>query len=109
MVRAGTIVIAVIASFARVPAPGEHIIVAMNAAQRAQIGAAFGYGRSKDLVPAIVRHTVLRANDRRRTNLPNAALTAFMENHVADVFAEAITTAEWTSTVTRWSSGDDQP
>ncbi len=107
MVRAGEHVFAVITSFARVPAPGEHVILALTDAQCAQLGTEFGYGHARNCVPAIVRDTVLRQKDQWRKNLPNPwTRAAMMEGHVADVFVEAITTDGWNEKVARWPSGD---
>jgi hypothetical protein len=69
MVRAGEVAFAVITSFARVPVPGEHILLCLTDAQRAQLGAEFGYGKSENYVPAIVRDSVLRQKDQWRKNI----------------------------------------
>jgi hypothetical protein len=42
MVRAGDHLFAVVTSFARVPAPGEHVLLWLTESQRAPLGAEFG-------------------------------------------------------------------
>ena len=112
-VRAGEVVFAVITSFARVPVPGEHILLSLTDAQGAQLGPEYGYGKSKSYVPAIVRDTVLRQKDQWRKNLPNSwmppGISEIIKDHIADLYVEAITTEAWTARVTRWTSGGDQP
>jgi hypothetical protein len=108
VVRAGDVVLAVITSFARLPVPGEHVLLWLNDSQRAQVGAEFGFGHSKLCVPAVVRDTILRQKDQWRKNMPNRWSSAIMEDHVADLFVEAITTADWRVRTARWPSGGDQ-
>lgn len=106
MVRAGEVILAVIASFARVPVPGEIVLLWLTDSQRARLGAEFEYGKS-NCIPAIVRDTVLRPRDRWRTNMPSRWAPAdIMEDHVADLFADAITKDGWHAKTARWVSGD---
>lgn len=108
MVRAGKAVFAVVTSFARLPAPGEHVILALGDAQREQLSPEFGYG-TREYVPAIVRQTVLRQKDQWRKNLPNPwARSAGIEVHAADVFAEAVTTDAWNAMIAGWAAGDEK-
>ena len=108
LVRAGDVVFAVITSFARVPVPGEHVLLWLSDAQRAQVGAEFGIGTSRR-VPAIVRDTVLCQKDQWRKNLPNRwSPSDIMEDHIADLFVDAITTNDWRAKTARWASGGDE-
>ncbi len=109
MVRAGEVVFAVMTSFARVPAPGEHVLVWLSDSQRAQVGTEFGLGKSNLCVPAVVRDTVLRQKDQWRMNMPGRWTQADMTvDHVADLFCEAITTEAWKAKSARWASGEDK-
>ncbi len=108
MVRAGETVFVVITSFARVPAPGEHIMLWLSEAESAKLGSAYGYGKMKDCVPAIVRDTVLRQKDQWRKNMTQRwAPSGILEDHVADLFVEALTTDDWHAKMARWTSGGD--
>lgn len=105
-VRAGTVLFGLIASFARVPAPGEHILLWLTDEQRAKIGPEFGYGKT-NCVPAIVRQTLLRSKDQWTRNLPSPwTKTVALEEHVADLFVEATPTDGWEATMSRWAGGE---
>jgi hypothetical protein len=108
MVRAGDAVFAVMTSFARVPSPGEHVFLWLTDVQSTTLDAAFGLDKARHCVPAVVRDTVLRQKDWRK-HLP-AVLSPIggMEGHVADLFADAITTEAWKAKMIRWTSGSDQ-
>jgi hypothetical protein len=85
------------------------VLLWLSDAQRAQVSGEFGLGHSKLCVPAIVRDSVLRQKDQWRRNIPNRwSPSVIMEDHVADLFADAITTDAWRAKGTRWLSGDDQ-
>ena len=108
MVRAGDALFAVVTSFARVPVPGEHLLLWISDAQRAQVGAEFGFGASNLCVPAIVRDTVLHQKDQWRKNMPNRpSAPSNMDDHVADLFVDAVTTNDWRAKTTRWGSRGD--
>ena len=99
LVRAGNAIFGVTAGFARVPVPGEHVLLWLSEAQRAQLGAEFGRGKS---VPAIVRDTVLLQKDADRWLPPG------MKEDTVNLYAEAITSERWQAKMARWASGDDQ-
>ena len=98
LVRAGDVLLAVSTSFARVPVPGEHILLWLDDAQRAKLGPAFGRGSA---TPAVVRDTVLLQSDAKRWLPPGA------KAHIANVYADAIPAEHWESKMARWALGDD--
>ena len=109
MVRAGEALIAVVTTFTRVPVPGELVLLWLTETQRGQLGAEYGFGNAKLCVPAIVRETVLRQEDHWSANLPGRwSPSVTIENHVADLFADAITNDAWRTRMTRWVSGGDE-
>ena len=106
MVRAGEVAFAVITSFARVPAPGEHVFLSLSDAQRTQLGAEYGYGRARNWLPVIVRETILRQKDQWRVKVPDGmSPPGILFDHIADIFAVAITTEAWHEKLARWSPG----
>ena len=108
MVRAGEVAFAVITRFARLPVPGEHVWLSLSEGQRAQLGAEYGYGRSRNWLPAIVRETVLRQEDHWKVEVPHGTSSpGVIWDHVADVFAVAITTEAWHEKLARWTPGGD--
>ena len=110
MVRAGDALFAVVTSFARLPVPGEHVLLWIADAQRAQLGAQFGFGILRLCVPAIVRESVLHQKDQWRKNLSTGIGPArAMEEHVADLFVEAITTEAWQAKMAHWAAGGGEP
>lgn len=106
MVRAGTVLFIIVTSFARVPHPGEHVFLWPSEAQLAQLGLTYGLGQSKECIPAIVRDTVLRQKDQWRRNIPEG-VTEAIEDHIADVFVDAITTDSWQANLKRWTTGGE--
>jgi hypothetical protein len=110
VVRAGESVFVVITSFARLPVPGEHVLLALSDAQRAQLGAEYGYGRTRHLLPVVVRDTILRQKDQWQVKMPGGAPgRGTIAEHIADVFGVAITTEAWHEKLARWAPGDDGP
>jgi hypothetical protein len=107
MVRAGDHLFAAVTSFARVPVPGEHVLLWLTESQRAHLGAEFGFGKAKLCVPAVVRDTVLRQKDRWRMNMPGLSLPAGSMDHIADLFVDAVTNDAWRARTTRWGTGGD--
>lgn len=98
LVRAGDVLLGVTTSFARLPVPGEHVLLWLDETQRAKLGAAFGRGSA---TPAIVRDTVLLQLDAKRWLPPGA------KAHVANVYADAIPAEHWETKMARWALGGD--
>jgi hypothetical protein len=98
LVRAGDVLLGVTTSFARVPVPGEHVLLWLDDAQRAKLGAAF---RSGSATPAVVRDTVLLQSDAKRWLPPG------MKAEIANVYADAIPAEQWKTKMARWALGSD--
>jgi hypothetical protein len=98
LVRAGDVLLSVTTSFVRVPVAGDHVLLWLDEAQRAKLGAAFGRGSA---TPAVVRDTVLLQRDAKRWLPPG------MKAAVANVYADAIPAEQWATKMARWALGDD--
>ena len=110
MVRAGDAVFAVITSFARLPVPGEHVLLALSDAQSGRLGPDYGFGRTRNWLPVVVRDTVLRQKDQWKVTLPGGTLPpGSFEDHIADVFGVGITTEAWQEKMRRWTPDGEQP
>jgi len=103
MVRAGAVHLVIFAGFARTPQTGDHVMLWPSKEQLAQLGSAFGFGHDRGCLPGIVRATVLREEAQWQRNRGTSAVHP-LEDHVADIFVEAISTEEWTEHLRRWTA-----